>query len=363
MNLKYHKFFVLAVLWTIIILIKICFHNSIGQAKFNGYIVGVIAIICYALRPSVVIGILSLFSFAILYCFSRDLIHPLGDLTLIIMTLCAYDICVKDHLYRKEYKYIYYMTTTFVFFDFIGIGVSSLYSGEGVDGMRYDGILHSGNVSATVFCLCQIMTYEYVKRSKVSKRNLILSISLMLFGIMLIVTKTRSMLFFGPYWLCQCFASLNRKVFYTILLISILFVVKSLSSLQTSLRFEEDGSFLTRLALYQSMIDGIISQPLIPHGSYAANQLSKDLTLNEDFAPHNDILMYIYDWGFISVIVLIYIYFRSKRKIHFSWINLTIILGWASGALHNILLLPQILFVFYFIENHRLYSQYAITKH
>jgi len=361
MSLKYHKFFMLALLWAIIILIKICFPNSIGQAKFNGYIVGVMAIICYALRPSVAIGILSLFSFVILYFFSKDLIHPLGDLTLIIMSLCAYDLCVKDHLNGKEYKYIYYITTAFIFLDFVGIGIPSLYSGEGVEGMRYDGILHSGNVTATVFCLCQIMTYEYLKHRKPTKRHLY--ISLVLFGIMLIVTKTRSMLFFAPYWLCQCYVSFNRKVFFTMLLIAVLFIVKSLSSLQASLRFEEDGSFLTRLTLYQSMIDGIISQPLIPQGSYAANQLSKDLTLNDNYAPHNDILMYIYDWGFIFFIILVYVYFRGRGKFLCNWSNATIVLGWSSGALHNILLLPQILLVFFIIENYRIHSQYEITKH
>lgn len=340
---------IIAFLWSLLIIIKIIFPESIGKAQYNGYYVGFFAIICYSCNPDVRIGIISLLSFAILFFCSKDLIHPLGDLTTIIMTLSAFDIALSSKLNRREHQFILWIVSFFILIDVIGISFPNLYSGDNIEGRRYDGILHSSNVTATVFCLCQIALSELKKQSR--RKTTLLNCNFALFVIMLFITKTRSMLLFLPYWGIQYYYSINKKLFWLLMTVIGILLIKSLVSIQQDLRLEGDGSYLTRLFLYENLIKGIISHPLIPHGSYAANELSKILTMNDDFAPHNDFLMYIYDWGFIFFILVGYIWLSYNRKIRFSWLNLTIIFGWSSSCLHNILLLPQVLFVFLMILN------------
>lgn len=355
MSLLKHKISVIAILWTIIVIIQIIFPNSIGKPQYNGYYVGVFAIICYVWNPNIKIGLISLFSVIILLFFSDDILHPIIDFTIIILTLTGFNIAFSSKINNSERKFIGWSMAVFVALDVLGLIVPELYSDGNLETRRYEGVLHSSNVSASVFSLCQIAFYELKKDSK--RKRLVLFSSFGLFVIMLLMTKTRSMLFFMPYWIIQFYNKINRKLFWCLLASIVIYTIQSILSIQQDLRLEEEGSFITRKYLYETLIDGIINQPFIPHGSSAANLLSRKLIHDENFAAHNDFLLYIYDWGLIFFVLFIFIWKYWKQKIKSNWTNLSILLGWSSTCLHNVLLLPPVLFVFLMILNIEYNSQ------
>lgn len=345
MKIRVSKIFLIFLLWTFIILIKVIFPDSIGKAQYNGYIIAFAAVYCYALSPSIDTAIISLFSFLVLCLVSKDILHPIGDTTIIMMTLSAVKESLNSKLSVKEIKSIFTICSIFIILDCAGLMFPQFYSMDGIDGRRYNGILHSGNISATVLCLCQIVVYEIKRNTNQSKKYLLVNIIILL--LMLFGTKTRSVLMFMPYWVLIIYKSVNRKIFYLGLASVIILISVSIVTLQSNLRLEEDGSIMTRTFLYQSMFEGILQNKfLIPHGSNSANSLSKYLTSNDNFAPHNDILLYLYDWGIIFFLFLYYLYKLFKKKIKFDLTFITILFGWSSACLHNVLLFPQIMFIF-----------------
>lgn len=349
MSCKISKIFGIFLLWLIIILIKIFFPESIGKAQFNGYIIGITAIVCFFLYPNLKILIVSFVFLIVLLATSRDLIHPLGDFTIFITLICAYNLSLKCRFKRNELQIVSFCLLFFIIIDLLGLFIPNLYS-NGIDGQRYDGLLHSGNVTATAFCLCQIAYYESCKNN--SKNKIILLLSILSFILMLLLTKTRSMFFFLPYWFVQFEKKLNKYVIALALFSVIIIVINALAYIQTNLRLQGDSSSMTRAFLYEAMIEGIINNyAIFPHGSNEANTLSKYLTDDPNFAPHNDILQYIYDWGFMFFLVcgIMYKKLKDSRKTNLSY--WCIVLGWLSGCLHNILILPQIYFIFIFASN------------
>lgn len=345
MKVKNNTIYYVFIVWVLVIFIKICFPVSIGKGEYNGYIIGIVAIYCYLLYPSIKVAIISLLSFIILCITSIDLVHPILDTLLIVMTLSSLNATLKSKPTNRDLIIIFIVCSSFIILDCIGLSIPMLYNIDESGDKRYNGILHSGNISASVFCLCQVAVYEIKKYD--NKAHIYLFINIIILFLMVFVTKTRSMLFFMPYWIIYTYKTVDRKIFYVGLVFVIVFVTKSFVELQSNLRLEQDGSLLTRAYLYESMINGIIQNYIIiPHGSDAANSLAKQLTSDDNFAPHNDILLYIYDWGFLFFFILYYLYKNIKRAHKIDPLFMSIILGWSSACLHNILLFPQILIIF-----------------
>lgn len=349
MSLRKHKIIAIAILWAIIIFIFILFPSSIGKPQNNGYYTGIFAILCFFIKPDIKIGIISLLSFIILLICSKDVLHPIMDFITILLTLTGLEIALSSKINKKEIKFIFLLMSIYVILDIIGLAMPSLYAEGNKGDMRYSGILHSSNVSATIFCLCQIAINELKKYSK--QKIFYIYCNFALFALMLFITKTRSMLFFLPYWIIQFYNFLDKRLFWCIITVFSIIILKSIIEIQENLRLEEDGSYVTRSFLYENLINEILNNPLIPHGSNEANKFSKELTMSDEFSSHNDFLKYLYDWGGICIILLVYVWISYKRKIKFSWSILAVIIGWSSASLHNILLLPQVLFVLFIILN------------
>lgn len=344
MNNYISNIFVIFILWCLIIFVQVFFPNSIGSAQYNYYLVVVSAFICFYLNPDIKVFLLGIVFLSVLVLVSKDLIHPLCDFAIFIIIICSLNISLNSNFTSNELKATVFMTLLFVLSDLIGLAFPSLYS-YGVDGLRYNGLLHSKNVTATVFSLCLIAYYEGEKHSSHEKRILLMSV--IFFVIMLFFSKTRSLFFFAPYWFVQLLKQFKKYAIFFAIIIVFIITMDAFSYFLSNLRLKEDGSSLTRLNLYKAMIEGIKENYLIiPHGSNAANLLSKYITRSPNFSPHNDILRYIYDWG-IMFFVVVGIMFRkvtNNYKIDISF--LCLVIGWVSGCLHNIMLLPQTYLIF-----------------
>lgn len=342
------RIFVITLLWCIIIIIKILFPDSLGDAHNNGYYISLCGIVCFILYPSIIVGSISVIILMVLLYFSRDILHPFLDAAKIIMCLCALKIGIDSRFTGSERKMLFYIVSAFVIVDLLGMGIPSLYNETGVGRSRYAGVLYGTNISATVFGLSQIVICELNNK----KKNAYLYFNFIIFVFMALFSGTRSLLFFLPYWLIQFYTHINKKIFYFGCIAIGLIVVKSIVDVFTMFRLEEDGSFLTRSFLYRTMIDGIMdNKMIIPHGSNSANLLSKFITSNDDYAAHNDFLLLLYDWGIIFIILMVYSYKQIKNNVNVNWKYLTIVIAWSSAALHNAMLLPVIFLLFIIASN------------
>ena len=124
MSLLKHNISVIAILWAIIVFIQIIFPNSIGKPQFNGYYTGVFSIICFVIKPNIRIGLISLVSLVILLIFSEDILHPISDFTVIILTLTGFNIALSSKINNSERKFIGWATAVFIALDVLGLAMS-----------------------------------------------------------------------------------------------------------------------------------------------------------------------------------------------------------------------------------------------
>lgn len=353
MKIRVSKIFLISLVWFLFILLHIFFPNSIGNSHNNGYYIVVSGAICYIMYPKAIVAVITILVFCILYIISTDIIHPIGDAATIMMCLSSLAIAMKSKYTKKELCYLFFMLSVFILIDTLGIFIPDMYDREDSDSIRYLGVLHGANLTVTIFGLAQIAVYELRIRNKYIKKYLCLNI--ILFSVMFLATRTRSLVFFLPYWTLQIYRNVNKRTFYLLCSIIMIFVLIGIGNILSTLRFDEldnDGSYLTRMFLYESMLEGIKDNFfLIPHGSNSANLLSKKVTMDDDFAAHNDLLLYWYDWGIIFIFLLCYGYRQIRKNIKIDWTYIFIIFAWSSACLHNVFLLPMVYFLFLICTN------------
>ena len=205
------------------------------------------------------------------------------------------------------------------------------------------GIFNACNLSVSTMTICGIVIWEIEKKIKQNRRNKILILNLIGFIILILATRTRTVLFLLPYWLLQCNRYFDKKIFIpTIVILGISFASIIANTLITRMNIEGgDSSSNTRAILYIALIYEILNNYIIiPHGSNEAFFFIKNLTGDSGFSSHNDILRYLYDWGGYFFIFIIYLIINIKKYVKFNLEFNLILLGFSAFALHNMLFLP-----------------------
>lgn len=206
------------------------------------------------------------------------------------------------------------------------------------DEMRYIGIFHGGNSSASMFLMLGIAIWEMEKKEKGRVCILFLLITITL--LYMWASGTRSMLFCLPYWLYQMFSRTRTRVLVILLLIAgVLYLPVFVESIVEKMRLEEDDpSIMTRSVIYQLLLSGISDNyALIPQGSHSGWYMIKDFTGDPTFSPHNDFLNFIYEWGVIFYLFCVIVAMKLKCFLRLNFEFILILLALSSCALHNIL--------------------------
>lgn len=218
----------------------------------------------------------------------------------------------------------------------VGMANSSFWS-DG-DEMRYIGIFHSGNSSASMFLMLGIAIWEMEKKEKGRVCILFLLITITL--LYMWASGTRSMLFCLPYWLYQMFGRTRTRILVILLLIAgVLYLPVFVESIVEKMRLEEDDpSIMTRSVIYQLLLSGICDNyALIPQGSHSGWDMVRDFTGDPTFSPHNDFLNFIYEWGVIFYLFCVIVAMKLKCFLRLNFEFILILLALSSCALHNIL--------------------------
>jgi hypothetical protein len=229
-----------------------------------------------------------------------------------------------------------------------GAFIPSLYEKyESVN--RYMGLKLGPNLTTSIFILLLIVYFEYQKivGQRLKLKLVILTI---LFATIAFTTKSRGFMLSGLIYLFYNYIRLfNKKYVYSIAIIGvILIVVKFVPELQDNLRITGDGSFETRLALYLTIINELNeSFYMIPHGFEADQLLLNSTRFFKGVELHNDALKYLYNFGFLFLVYLVYVgrklrfYFNSKEE--YLIIIFILLLNALQNTLFNIFILVPLM--------------------
>lgn len=302
-------------------------------------------------------GMFLLFTFVstvFFFLISTNRLYSLIDSFTIIIVMGMIILFGENALSKKELKFTQLSLLVFFCINLFMVLIPSKY--HDFDGeIRFMGLFNACNLSVSIMTICGVAIWEIEKRIKCSPRKKILILNLIGFFILVIATRTRTVLFLLPYWMYQCYESFNRIFFIGGIIIGLgLFGSSIIQSLNERMNLEGDASSATRAAIYLALIDGILdNNVIIPHGSNEAFLFIKEFTDNPDFSSHNDYLRYIYDWGLYFFVFLYYIVYTMKKFLKFNLEFNLILIGYAALALHNMLFLPIAWIPFCIILNMR----------
>lgn len=336
--------------------------NGEVLANYNGIFIGLSAIFAFILAPNLKTPILAIVCFLWLFMFTNsDTMYVVLDSLTILMFLNSIILSIKYSANIEKYNFIKKALVILVCYNLALMLIPSMY--KIYDGnFRFIGLLKSSNQSSNAVAVAGIIIWEIQKRINSESKKMLL-LNLITLVLMLFVAKTRSLLFFLPYWLYQCYNILNKRAFVLLSICGGIFLSTYMySSLIEMLRLEEDGSSKTRSFLYFALLDGISNNYFIlPHGANAANLYAKRLTGSDAFTAHNDLLRYWYDWGGYYIIILLSGFAAMKKRIKMNLEFWLIFLSIASCGLHNMLFLPIIWIPFTIILNVRNYVRKKVA--
>lgn len=249
----------------------------------------------------------------------------------------------------KEVRTIRTICLLICLLSILGILNPMMYQAE-EDGIRYSGLFHRGNQSASIFSILSIAAWEFEKKEK-QRIEILLLLAIGFCGYTW-ASGTRSLLFVLPYWVYQLYISRKTRtlsIFLSVITILIYLPVFS-EQITNKLRLEEDDSFNTRSVLYARLwMDIKENYAIIPHGSYTATAMIRQYTRDPSFSPHNDFLKFIYEWGAIFYIFCVYLALKIRKYVKLDLEFLLILLALASCALHNMLSTVYLWIPFMFI--------------
>ena len=267
----------------------------------------------------------------------RAPLYTFIDCALIFFIFGSLHIGLFFPVKKRELRFLKYGFFFVYLLSLLGILNPSLYRGEG-DELRYEGLFHAINFSASVFAMLGIAVWEIEKTSRKNTAILLILVAGLLIYIW--ATSTRSLLFALPYWLFQLFRRCNKTVLVTgLVVVGIFFLPLVVDTISSKLRLEEnESSMATRSMLYLRLLSGIMDNyAIIPHGSHSATDMIVRFTGDSRFSPHNDFLTFIYDWGVIFYVFCAMIITRLRRSTRFSLEFCLILLTLVSCALHNMM--------------------------
>lgn len=284
------------------------------------------------------------------YTNNSHILYICIDIAIVYFILSIFPLYDSIKFSRKHIKLLNYLSLSILLLSLLASFNPSNYTNLGGD-VRFLGFFKYGNLSASIVAILCIVYWESFKILYNRKRKTILVLTLSFFLIYIFLCKTRSLLFFAPYYIYQFYSVFGKKVFYSFSIIIVFIVSFSIyEELKALLRIEEDASFSTREGLYILLIEGIKENYVVfPHGSRSSTDLVESYFNDSSLTPHNDFLRYLYDWG-VALIILLYIIINEFKRRHcFNFNNILITLGYSSFALHNMLFLPYVFLPYLFI--------------
>lgn len=311
----------------------------------------------YYLWLAFLAALIAVFSFANGVSF----LHVAVDVFELAFILGTIYLCDKFYFPQKVIKFSVAFIAILLFFSIVGMGFPRLYEFS-TGAYRYNGIFGSGNSSSNTFLMLSILFWEFFKRLRKNSivTKLVLVVLVLAFLMYVLASQTRSMLMALPYWLYQFSLLFGKKTIFSLAIIVVVSASAYLATaLQEKLRMTEDASFLTRLQLYETEIEGIVANyVIIPHGAHKAWELAIDLTMNDQFSPHNDFLRFLYDWGIAFILLLIIFYKRIKKRVGFDVNICLLLLAQSSCLLHNMWFLPIVWLPILIVFNLKCYKRY-----
>lgn len=254
-------------------------------------------------------------------------------LLLIFFSKLIISLKVINYNRFKVYNFLFiaYLTLTFIY----SFKISS-YSEEG----RFLGLLDGPNMSSFVVGLMIIYILEfYTSRSKYYIIKVIIA-SVIIFYF---YTKfqTRTFLIIYIYIVSKLLEANKISKYFALfsLVVTSAFLAKSLAVEMFS-RFHFDGSIFTRMKLTMHIVQLSLSDGtyfLIPNGG-GATYLKITELLGHRYPLHNDILMYLYDYGIIFVLISCVFFISIYRGVGMSLLTLSILLFVFTSNFHNILI-------------------------
>lgn len=290
-----------------------------------------------------------------------SLLHIVVDISVLVFILGTAYLCDKFYLSKRVLRTSTIFVALLLLLSVIGMFIPRLY--EVLNGAnRYNGIFASGNSSSNTFMVLSILFWEFFKCLRTNRiiTKLVLIGLILAFLAYIFTSQTRSLLIALPYWLYQFTLLYGKKIIlWIVVILSFSTSAYLIATLQEKLRITEDASFLTRTYLYEAEIDGIIDNYIIiPHGAHRAWELAIDVTMDDEFSPHNDFLRYLYDWGGGFIIILVIFYRKIKKRVGYD-INICLfLLAQSSCMLHNMWFLPIVWLPVLIIFNLKNYNRY-----
>ncbi|RJK82504.1 hypothetical protein CHN45_18795 [Vibrio cholerae] len=213
---------------------------------------------------------------------------------------------------------------------------TSSYSEEG----RFLGLLNSTNVSSFVVGLMIIYILEFYTLQLKHYLFKVFIASVVVFYFYT-VFQTRTFLIIYVYIFYKLLGARKISMYLVPFIFSMifLFLIKPLPVENIS-RFYIDGSISTRISLTTHIVSLSLSDGtyfLIPNGG-GATYLKITELLGYKYPLHNDILMYLYDYGVIFVLISCLFAVSVYKGVGLSFMTLSIMLFVFTSNFHNILI-------------------------
>lgn len=305
---------------------------------------GSIAFLLFPLKKSfyilLYISVLFIFIFILTYKAS-NIYYLITDLSLTAFIIFIIEKTKTINVYNLEavLKFFYYLSIIY-----ITLLLTSLFIPSFIVDDRFKGLGFSCNITSSI--ALSICIYIYIYNRKFS--NLIFIIITLI--LLLLFAKTRALLFGFPLILYYLNKNIGlKKTLFIFIPICTYIIIYLFPTLEKELRLSTDDSFNTRATIYIQMIE-VLKNSLfvIPHG-FNADQIYIDNFLGaKGFPVHNDFLKYIYNYGFLFILFLVYIGKSFINIIHNKTELILIIFAFSSNALQNALFSVYIFVPFFF---------------
>lgn len=341
MTLSRQSFFDLSILFFFTVLLL----SSITKGVISNYNVILNFILCvlllshikYAFSQIVYISML-LLSLVLVFFLTLRLDYQFAIMLINFLLLIFFGKLVisrnminYNRLKVYNFFFIAYLVLTFIY---------SLNSSSYSEEERFLGLLDGPNMSSFVVGLMIIYILEfYTSKSK----YYIIKVLIASIVIFYFYTKfqTRTFLIIYIYIISKLLGANKISKYFVLFLLLLMsaFLAKSLA-VEIFSRFHFDGSIFTRMKLTMHIVQLSLSDGtyfLIPNGGGATYLKTTEL-LGHKYPLHNDILMYLYDYGIIFVLISCIFCISVYRGVGMSLLTLSILLFVFTSNFHNILI-------------------------
>lgn len=354
MKIYLSKFKTFSILYFIILILAILLPTDISD--YNYMVNSILVLTLWLLFPNkkiFIYGIIALIILLLLLAFTFN--NNIGyylvfDLVTVIFLLQIINLKQNYSFSEHESKSFALMAMIWIFALIFVSLFKEFYNPESA---RFLGLIKSTNLSSSIFVSFLVFLLIQSKNYSLIKRQLILVFLIIIYCYILWLTKSRTLIFALPFLLYQFFKVFGffRVLLFTSIVIIIIFY--SYNDIIIGLRIEKDSSFITRMSIYLTILEELKKDFfLIPNGFNADNRFI-DSILNyagpHSHTLHNDVLKYLYNFGILFIIFMIF-WYRIIRESFGSLIQkITILLIFSVNAFHNTLFSFYILVPFLFI--------------